>query len=331
MNYESELVSPFDRLLGDLFTADAVRSIESGSADPQIWASVEKSGFLDALVPESQGGVGLSFANVLPLFLALGKRAVPLPIGETMIARAILAEAGIDIPDGPIALSAPSLIVLAAREAEHVLTEDCGGVSLQSLTAASLASDGVNGSRDAFAPDPVERTSQDNGSSKLVPAFAILTAALIAGAAEAAVEMCVEYAGQRIQFGKPIGKQQVLQQNLVLATEHVLAARLACEMAAQAADWPLLLPAANAKAIAAQAVPIVAQTAHALHGAIGISAEYDLNLLTRRMYAWRLAGGAESYWACELGRKVLADSRSTLEVMRGELFGASITNDTDPA
>ncbi|MBU6253213.1 MAG: acyl-CoA dehydrogenase, partial [Alphaproteobacteria bacterium] len=74
--------------------------------------------------------------------------------------------------------------------------------------------------------------------------------------------------------------------------------------------------AAIAKLGASAAAVEVAAIAHAVHGAMGISAEYDLNLLTRRLNAWRLASGAESYWAGLLGKMRLGAAQSSLDFIR---------------
>ena len=55
---------------------------------------------------------------------------------------------------------------------------------------------------------------------------------------------------------------------------------------------------------ACEAVAPVASGAHAVHGAIGITEEYDLQLFTRRLHAWRLADGSERYWARVIGEAV---------------------------
>jgi alkylation response protein AidB-like acyl-CoA dehydrogenase len=54
------------------------------------------------------------------------------------------------------------------------------------------------------------------------------------------------------------------------------------------------------------AVPQVAAIAHALHGAIGITQEFDLQIYTRRLHEWRLADGSEIYWNRVVGRALLA-------------------------
>jgi acyl-CoA dehydrogenase len=90
----------------DLFTRacpiETARAIHAGAPTEALWQAVEESGFLDALVPEAQGGAGLTPADILPLLLACGRFAVPVPVGETIFARAALAAAGAPPPPGPL-------------------------------------------------------------------------------------------------------------------------------------------------------------------------------------------------------------------------------------
>lgn len=156
-------------------------------------------------------------------------------------------------------------------------------------------------------------------------AMAILLAAAIAGAGERALEMAVAYANDRVQFGKPIGKQQAVQQNLALMAEHVIAVRLATELAAadfQADDMDggTAMKAAVAKATASALAPRIANAAHAAFGAMGIGMEHDLQLYTRRLHQWRAEGGSESFHARTLGAAVLTDDRSAIDWVRTEVF-----------
>ena len=50
--------------------------------------------------------------------------------------------------------------------------------------------------------------------------------------------------------------------------------------------------------------------AHALHGAIGVTAEYDLQLWTRRLHEWWLAHGSEAHRNTVVGRQELASSET---------------------
>src|SRR3546814_14835373 len=93
------------------------------------------------------------------------------------------------------------------------MAEDSGGVKLQRLDGVET----VGASRDPLSRKEPAIGMEEGRVTKTAPAAAVLYAALIVGASEAVLEMCVDYALQRTQFGKPIARQQVLQQNLALA------------------------------------------------------------------------------------------------------------------
>jgi acyl-CoA dehydrogenase len=102
----------------------------------------------------------------------------------------------------------------------------------------------------------------------------------------------VRYTGERSQFGKPIGRFPGVQQHVVHVAQQAamleMAADLVCVAAAadpglagQAATFQL----AAAKSVAADAATIAAAAAHQAHGAIGVTKEYPLHHLTRRLWA----------------------------------------------
>ena len=64
----------------------------------------------------------------------------------------------------------------------------------------------------------------------------------------------------------------------------------------------------------------VADIAHAVHGAIGVTEEFDLQLYTRRLREWRLAAGSESYWHERIGAEALADGADAVSYLRCALF-----------
>jgi alkylation response protein AidB-like acyl-CoA dehydrogenase len=71
-----------------------------------------------------------------------------------------------------------------------------------------------------------------------------------------------------------------------------------------------------AKARASEAAVLVANTAHGLHGAIGVTEEYDLQLLTRRLHEWRMVHGSETYWNRLIGEQLLAANTTLCEFVR---------------
>jgi alkylation response protein AidB-like acyl-CoA dehydrogenase len=139
----------------------------------------------------------------------------------------------------------------------------------------------------------------------------------MAGAMERLVEMTVDYAQTRRQFGREIGKFQAVQQQIALMAETSVAARMAA--GAAFVGTPLELPilrAAVAKMQCGMAAQVVCSIAHAVHGAIGISHEFSLHQLTGRLHAWRMAHGAESYWARRLGVAAITSQLPIIDLLR---------------
>jgi alkylation response protein AidB-like acyl-CoA dehydrogenase len=85
---------------------------------------------------------------------------------------------------------------------------------------------------------------------------------------------------------------------------------------ATAGALPEAARTAVAKARTSEAAAQVAATAHALHGAIGITAEHDLQLLTRRLHDWRMADGSEALWHRRLGEELLASGQTVADAVR---------------
>ncbi len=301
-----ELIDPFARLIEDVCTPAAIRVVEGGGDANAMWDAFVESGFLDALVAEESGGAGLSLADAAPLLELLGRHAVPLPVGDTMIARALLARAGVEAPSGSIAIATGAGVIPFAGVAGHILS---GTPDAPILTEANPQPTGVFHDTGAYV-------AAVDGSA-LRPVAAALRALLISGAAGRVLEMTVAYANERSQFGKPIGKQQVIQQQLAIVAEQAVAARIAAAIGARSGLPPRLLDAAIAKHGASLAAMQIAPIAHAVHGAIGVSEEYDLQLLTRSLHAWRLADGSEAYWAGVIGdQRLNAPAQPVMDFVR---------------
>ncbi|RYE03058.1 MAG: acyl-CoA dehydrogenase [Sphingomonadales bacterium] len=297
-----ELIDPFDRLIVDNCPLSVVRDIERGGDWRPVWQAIVESGFLDALVPEEAGGFGLSLRDIAPLVAILGARAVPLPVGETMIARALLAQAGIERPETPLVLATGNGAIPLGGLAGAIVS---GPIDAPRLAVADATTGMIPGTLDRMVP------AHDEG---LRAVAAVLRAMLIAGAAEALLDTTVRYASDRQQFGKPISRQQAVQQQLAVLAQHAVAARISAAIGARGGIVPSLRDAATAKIGAGTAAAQAAAIAHAVHGAIGISEEFDLQLLTRRLHAWRLADGSERYWAERLGAEAMASgTRSALD------------------
>jgi acyl-CoA dehydrogenase len=128
----------------------------------------------------------------------------------------------------------------------------------------------------------------------------------IAGALDAALALAVGYVNDRVQFGKPLGKLQAVQQSLAIFACEAAAANSAAAGVTHAldrGDAAFEVPAAKARAnMAAGAGTSIA---HQAHGAIGFTHEYGLHPLTRRLWSWRSEFGSERHWSTLLGQHVV--------------------------
>ncbi len=332
----SELfTAPFERLLADHSTPAVVRQVEAGGSPAALWAALSESGFLDALVPEAQGGAGLALAEAFELFVAEGRHAVPLPLAHTMLVRAVLAHEGHPAPGGTIAIAAaahvsddggitcPGVPFGLLTDAVAVDRPDAEGWWLLPAAEARREGSGIHGSLRADLHWSALPSSAlvSSAPSAWRDAGAALAAAQLTGALERVLAMTVDFANQREQFGRSIGKFQAIQHQLAQMAEHVAASRIAAQIGCSGAGpWPVPLRAAVAKSRASEAAALAAAMAHAVHGAIGVTAEFDLQLYTRRLHEGRADFGAETHWNRVLGRALLADAHSTLDFMRQALI-----------
>jgi alkylation response protein AidB-like acyl-CoA dehydrogenase len=330
----------FERLLSGVCPPAIVRDIEAGAAHGPLWSALAEAGFADLLVSEEGGGAGLSLHDAAPLIEACGRHALPVPLAYTLLARAALEQAGARQVDGPVTIA--DTPVRATPEGFRCARVPFGAVSewvivmhddacaLWPTNAARIERDGIHGSLDAsflwpsMPADVVHLQHADWHASG-----AALTALMMAGAMERLLEMTLAYANDRKQFGKPIGKFQALQQQISLFAERTFATRMASRLACPASAIPPDRHAvAAAKGYASAAAIEAAAIAHAVHGAIGITAEHDLNLYTRRLHSWRRAFGAETAWHAELGRAWLLDTRSALDFTRAHLCPSLVCQET---
>lgn len=334
-----------ERLFAQHYTPAVVRAVERGQSAQTAWQACHAAGFLDALVAEADGGAGLQLGDILPVIHAAGRHAVPAPLADTVLARAWLREGGHAPPDGPIALAPFGLssqddrLTLSAapwgRVAQWMLAADARGIHLLPVDQASVIPTGGQGSLSADLSWPtgagsvvsaapsqsaISPNTLDGGALPGLPELAALAyTGLISGAMERILELTLDYANQRTQFGKPIGRFQAVQQQLSILVEQIWATRMAAQLAFQSDSWaPSPLLAAVGKARASAAAVMVADIAHAVHGAIGVTEEYDLQLYTRRLREWRRAAGAESYWSARIGQDALRtdSAASALDYVR---------------
>jgi acyl-CoA dehydrogenase len=140
----------------------------------------------------------------------------------------------------------------------------------------------------------------------------------MAGALEHILDQSVQFALDRVQFGRPIAKFQAVQHNLAQLAGEAAAAGAAADAAAEAiagsgiAGATVPAEVAIAKVRVGEAASTGAAIAHQVHGAMGFTREHSLHHSTRRLWAWREEFGNETYWSMRLGRMVAANGADAL-------------------
>lgn len=322
-----------DRLFADhaeaAFAAHPVNA-QSGACQwmADLWQQIEEMGLPFALLSEEAGGFGIAPVTALGLVRLAAFHAIPLPLGETMLANWLLAAAGLPLADGPASLAIGPEFAIGPELADGLLVGEAPRIAYgrHAKTVVIHAGDSL---LRAPAGEVVQRSHnlagepRDtliwNGQIESAPSpvdagtFRLLAASLrvqgIAGALAHTLAMTVEYANTRQQFGRPIGRFQAIQQQLAVMAGQVAATRAAADMAAallpdavdKATSAAFCAAAMAAKIRAGEAAGIGAPIAHQVHAAIGFTQEYRLHLLTRRLWAWRDEWGREAEWAEALG------------------------------
>jgi alkylation response protein AidB-like acyl-CoA dehydrogenase len=128
---------------------------------------------------------------------------------------------------------------------------------------------------------------------------AVLVAADTLGAMASMLELSVDYSLQRHQFGVPIGSFQAVKHAAASMLVGVEAARSIVYFAAASVDGAhedAMLHAATTKAQVTDEGARCADTALTVHGAIGYTWEYDLQLLYKRAKVDRFLFGTPGVW-----------------------------------
>lgn len=233
-----------------------------------------------------------------------------LASGEAIGTLALVEPGGHDEWDAPgiaggSSLRGTKLMVPWAGVADVVLVATTAGVHLVEPDRGGIASERHDdlGADPLFAVElhaaPAERLG-DGGQPEHEPMLrraldhaAIAQLAYTVGAAERTLEMTVEHASTRHQFGRPIGSFQAVAHRCVDMRTDLDACRYLAYRAAWALDQGghAGLEVAAAKAYGNDALRRIFVHAHQVHGAIGFSTEHALHLFTRRAKSFELTYG----------------------------------------
>jgi len=135
---------------------------------------------------------------------------------------------------------------------------------------------------------------------------AVAKCAEMVGGAQAALDMAVNYAKERVQFGRPIGSFQAIQHYCANMAMDVSGSRFVTYKAAWKVSegLPSALDAAIAKAWVSEAYGRVALSAHQIFGAIGFTMDHDIHLYYRQAKAAEIIFGSADFHRAAVAREL---------------------------
>lgn len=324
------------RMLADT----AERFLERNAPEPgqgtsaDFFSAVQETGLPLALAPEDVGGIEGAWSDAAIIARIWGRNAAPLPIVEMMLAGKLAGIVGEEALQASVAQpgklrltadqqlegdpieaawfdEATAVIAVAesgsgGRQVVLIAIENpAAGVDLAGQPRLRISPEDVPASAIRVA-GTLEHSIEDKG--------ALLTAAAMLGAMDRVLEIVIEHANTRQQFGRPLGKFQAIQHMISDAASEITATRAALDGALALADEGLIraFDAQVAKVQAAHAATKVAATAHQVLGAIGFTDEHMLHYFTKRLWSWRDDWGRQGVFEEKIGRAAVAAGRDGL-------------------
>ncbi|HEX7775262.1 MAG TPA: acyl-CoA dehydrogenase family protein, partial [Parvibaculum sp.] len=245
-----------NRLLADHATKQVIQGAEAGEWPGALWDELVANGLTRVLVPEALEGAGAGWPDAFVVLKAAGEHAAPLPLAEAILAGFILGRAGMAMPDGVVTvmegdfllaegrLSGKAVRVPWGRNASHAVALVKSGWGVEAVLAPldyARIEKGENLAREPrdtmiFERVVVETAWVEIPGDALRLYGALMRACQMAGALDAITRQSVQYANERTQFGKPIGKFQAIQQQLAMLSTQAAAANVAAAHACARLD-----------------------------------------------------------------------------------------------
>jgi len=293
------------------------RANHGQAATPELWSRLRSLGLARLTGTEPSGGSGAGWHEAAELTAAAVRTGVRIGLPEhDLLACWLLEQAGGRVDDAVRTVcaldesgTAPAVPWARAAERIVLIWPDSGQYRLADISTADLritrGTNLIGEPRDAVAADLDTLT----GAAVCADVVAVLRrkAALIraiqvCAALDAALELAVQHASSRNQFGRPLAKFQAVQHLIADIAAEASLARTATEAALTAAvstDWAapnLDFRIGVARSCAGHAASVVVRNAHQVFGAIGTTAEHRLHEYTRAALAWRGEYGSVRSW-----------------------------------
>ena len=291
-------------LLTERFKPEHVRELaEAGEYDEAVWKELCELGWPGIFIAEEHGGQGLGTVELIILMEELGYALAPLPFLSNAAAGLVLDAAGSDeqkerwLP-GIATGDARGTVGILKDDGEAKLVPDAESADVILLLGHEGARIVERGQAEVEPVDTMDATRRfsrvrggepgDPLEGDRIPGVSRVAAALAAeltGIAQRAMEMAVEYARDRKQFGRPIGSYQAVSHScaqMLLETEGARSASYYAAWCGDAQPETLPLAACMAKAYASDAGWNVCKAALQVHGGIGFTWEHDLHFFLKR-------------------------------------------------
>lgn len=328
------------RFLMNEAAPELLREIWETDADSAsgLRAGIAGQGLLGLSVPEADGGMGLGDIDWALMTQELGYYALPDTLADTAyVASAMLAGLAGEHPlraewlpriaDGSCRIAVGHPVnpwVADAGGADLLLlpNQTAQGLELHAVPRAEVSvSDcaSIEASRRLALVEwtPAPRTCiADGGTGQLLWDEALDRGALnvsgqLVGLAQRMLDLAVDYAAQRKQFGKPIGAFQAVKHHLADVVTRIEFAkpvlyRAAYALAHDEAHRGVLV--SHAKLACADAAWIAARKAIQVHGAMGYTWEVDLQMFMKRAWVLDAAWGDRAFHKARVGAALLSPS-----------------------
>ncbi len=288
--------------LAGVHTPELLRALDASDSrrSADVWQGLTEMGLPGLLVPEAQGGLGLSLLDAVLIAAELGRAGVAEPLADTaLVAAPLLVKAGnqdallsaIATGEAKVALQHPVNPWVADLDgASHILSAKDGTLLLAERSGSAELLDSVDPLRRLYSP--IEPSGSEAGpADALLDHAALIAAAQLVGIADAMLEQATEYAKNRSQFGQPIGSFQAVKHHLATAVVKIEFAKPVIQRAAialQEGTASASVHVSHAKLAASDAAWAMSETAIQTHGAMGYTYEVDLHFWMKR--AWALSG-----------------------------------------
>ena len=366
LSEEQEMLREFARDFLEKESPEShVREMEEDEKgySPALWQKMAEQGWTGLIVPDTYGGVGMTYMDLIILAEEFGRALTPGPYLPNCVATIALLEAASEeqkqqwlpnIATGSqiwvVAQTEPSarydsqgiqlnakkdgndyvlngkklfirdshvadMLIVVARtggngdDGVSLFAVDAGAPGITQEAIESISSERYNAI--SFENVRVPAANLLGAEGKAWPVFgkiankaAVLECAFLVGLSQHAFDITLNYTKERIQFGRPIASFQALQHKAADSITDVDSSRYITLRAAWAVaedDFDQDEQTHIAKTWVSEASRRVVANCQQMHGGIGFTKDYRIQLFFRRQKAAELAWGDADYHRDQLG------------------------------